>query len=233
MVLPAAHGQLDLLGGLTSGGTSANGIFTLDPATGAIAAIGTLPAAVHDAAGAVIRGSDVVFGGGSPATVATVESFSPTGGARAASVTGTLPAPRSDSATVSIGHTTYVVGGYDGANPDGTVLATTDGRTFTPVARLPVPVRYPAVATTGGKIYVFGGQAVGRSAAAVDKIQMVDPSAHRAVVAGHLPEPLQAAVAMDLGGVVYVAGGASPTPQATTAGMGTTVVAGAPTSGLS
>ena len=212
VVLPAAGGQLVLLGGLTAAGTSANGVFTLNPASGALASVGTLPAAVHDGAGAVVAGSDVIFGGGSPTTVATVQAFAPVppgaaGASTAGTVIGALPAPRSDDATVSIGRTTYVVGGYDGTNADVAVLATTDGRHFRTVARLRVPVRYPAVAATGGKIYVFGGQAVGGTGQAVDAIQVVDPSTHRVVVGGHLPEasnfaqPSQPGRGIDMGSV--------------------------------
>lgn len=76
----------------------------------------------------------LVFGGGSPVTVGTAEGFSGAGTAR---VTGSLPAPRSDAAAVSIGgvayvaggYVAYVAGGYDGSKPDAAVLATTDGRT--------------------------------------------------------------------------------------------------------
>lgn len=68
----------------------------------------------------------LVFGGGSPVTVGTAEGFSGAGTAR---VTGSLPAPRSDAAAVSIGGVAYVAGGYDGSKPDAAVLATTDGRT--------------------------------------------------------------------------------------------------------
>ena len=113
----------------------------------------------------MIGGRALVFGGGSSATVATVQAFTlpgPRGGAPAATATtaGSMPAPRSDAAAVTIGRTTYLVGGYDGTRPDAPVLATTNGRTFTTVAALPVPVRYPAVAALGGKIFVFGGQAI-------------------------------------------------------------------------
>jgi len=100
--------------------------------------IGALSAPLHDAAGVSSGGRSLVFGGGSPVTVGTVQAFCGAGTAR---VTGSLPAPRSDAAAVTIGGTAYVVGGYDGNRPDASVLATTDGRTFTTVAALPVPVR--------------------------------------------------------------------------------------------
>src|ERR1700722_9628999 len=139
--------------------------------------------------------------GGSPVTVGTVQAFS---GAGTAGVTGSLPAPRSDAAAVTISGTDYVVGGYDGNRPDASVLATTDGRTFTTVATLPVPVRYPAVAALDGMIYVFGGQAVtGPDAgAAVNVIQAGDSARHTAAVVGHLPEPFAGAAAVTLGGEV-------------------------------
>ena len=139
----------------------------------------------------------------------TVQAFSGAGTAR---VTGSLPAPRSDAAAVTIGGTAYVVGGYDGSKPDASVLATTDGRTFTTVAALPVPVRYPAVAALDGMIYAFGGQAItGPDAgAAVNVIQAVDPARHTAAVIGRLPEPLAGAAAVTLDGEVFVAGGDSP-----------------------
>ena len=37
------------------------------------------------------------------------------------------------------------------------MLATTNGRAFTKVATLPLPVRYAAVAGAGNRIWVFGG----------------------------------------------------------------------------
>jgi Kelch motif len=156
VVVPGSPGQLIVLGGLTPAGTSASGVYLVRTATGAARQIGALSAPLHDAAGVTSGSRVLVFGGGSPVTVGTVQAFP---GAGAARVTGSLPAPRSDAAAVSIGGTAYVVGGYDGSRPDASVLATTDGRTFTTVAALPVPVRYPAVAALDGMIYVFGGQA--------------------------------------------------------------------------
>ena len=104
-----------------------------------------------------------------------------------------------------LGGSAYVVGGYDGPALDREVLATTDGSHFRDVAALAVPVRYPAVAVLGRRIYVVGGQSA--SGAPVDTVQVVDPASHTASVVGRLPLPLAGAVAATLDGTVYVAGG--------------------------
>ncbi len=210
MVLPGRDGELMLLGGL-NGSTSASGVFSLDTANGTLKSVGNLPVGTHDAVGSILGGRDVVFGGGSPSTVATVEGFAGASGTHM----GTLPAPRSDAGLATIGDATFIVGGYDGSNADTTVLETTDGGTFRSVGSLPVPVRYPAVAAIGGKLYVFGGEAIGGSAAGhpVDDIQMIDPATHRTSVVAHLPEPLEAAAAVVLRGQIYIAGGDSTAAQ--------------------
>ena len=232
VVLPVVGNQLSVLGGLTTGNTSSSGIYTLDTSTGALAPAGDLTGPLHDASGAVIAGKDVVFGGGDATTVGVVQAFpEPSGPALSAgsptptaTVVGSLPQARSDSSSVTIGSTTYVVGGYDGTNADAVVLGTTDGRTFSTVATLPVPVRYGAVAAVGGRIYVFGGQAITGAGAGqpVDTVQAVDPTRHHAAVVGHLPEPISGAAAVTLTGSVYVVGGESTVPQPSTPGMGTT-----------
>ena len=127
----------------------------------------------------------------------------------------------------TIGSTTYIVGGYDGLASDPVVLATNDGRTFRPVASLPVPVRYPAVAALNGKLYVFGGEAVSGPAAGrpVDSVQIVDPVDRQARVAGHLPEPLSGEVAVTINHCIYVAGGETTVNQDLTPGLGTTQMA--------
>jgi len=222
VLLPGAGGELMLLGGL-NGSTSASGVFSLNTTSGTLRPVGNLPVGVHDAVGSVVGGRDVVFGGGSPSTVGTVEAFSGASGSRL----GMLPAPRSDAGAATIGNATYIVGGYDGTKPDPTVLVTTDGRSFRSVASLPVPVRYPAVAAAGGKLYVFGGEAISGTAAGhpVDDIQMIDPASHQASVVAHLPEPLEASAAVVLGRQIYLAGGDSTKPQASVAGRGTTQLA--------
>ena len=219
--------RLIVLGGLTADGSSASGVYAIRTATGAIRQVGALSAPLHDAAAAVIGGDAVVLGGGSPATIATNQSFTlrdPRGPSHVATAAGSLPAPRSDAVTATIGPTTYVVGGYDGARPDAAVLATANGRTFTKVAALQIPVRYPAVAALGEKIFVFGGQAITgpHAGAPVDAIQAVDPVKHTVAVIGHLPEPLAGAAGVTVGGELFVAGGESPAAQPQAPGVGAT-----------
>jgi len=226
-----AHGQLRILGGLVPSGSSASGVYSLDPATGSLTQSGSLAAAVHDGAGAALGTSSFIFGGGSPTTVATVQSITipsaSTPGVAGGRVAGQLPQPRSDLAVATItsksrsGATTtaYLVGGYDGANYLPAVLSTTDGVRFSTTARLPVPVRYPAVVAVDGKVYAFGGQtAPGASATvtATADIQEINPASRSARVVGSLPQPLYGAAALVIDGHIYVAGGQTATGQTLT-----------------
>ena len=127
--------------------------------------------------------------------------------------------PWQPSPTKSSGHVTttdYIVGGYDGTNYLPGVLATVDGKRFSSAGTLPVPVRYPAVAALGGKIYAFGGEtaSTGSTTTATDDIQMIDPKTRVATVVGHLPQSLYGAAAFVIHGTIYVAGG--QVPQGTT-----------------
>ena len=232
VAVPGPRGRLVVLGGLTAGGASADGVYAFRLRTGAASHIGALRAPLHDAAAGVLGGQALVFGGGSSASVPTVQAFplggrhrsGQPGGLATAARTGSMPRPRSDAAAVTVGTTAYIVGGYTGTGPDAPVLATSNGRTFTTVARLPVPVRYPAVAALGGQIFVFGGQAVTgpHAGAPVDTIQAVDPARHTAAVIGRLPMPLAGAAAVTVGGELFVAGGESSVHQRLIPGLGTT-----------
>ncbi len=209
-----------VLGGLATSQASVATVYSVNAAGGLVTQTGTLPAAVHDAAATALGRSTYVLGGGSPDTVATVQSVpTPAVPLVAAApltspgtVAGKLPAPRSDLATTTIGSTAYVVGGYDGTTYEPQVLATTDGTHYSTVANLTVPVRYPAVVARDGLLYVFGGQtaSTGSATTATDDIQVVDPAAHTAKVVAHLPQPLYGAAAFVLNGSLYVAGGQVP-----------------------
>jgi Kelch motif protein len=195
------HG-LVVVGGLVSNGSSATGAYTLDTRNGKLALVGRLASATHDAAAAVLGNGALVFGGGTTAPVARAQRLTMSGSSFHAA---RLPRPRADAAAITIGRTAYIVGGYDGASMDAAVLATTDGTGYRRVATLRVPVRYPAVATLGGLIYVFGGAR--RDGVPVSVVEAVDPHAHTARIVGHLPIPLAGAAAAQLGQTIYVAGG--------------------------
>jgi len=214
---------LTVLGGITPAGTSVSTVSTVAPANGSIAPASPLATPVHDAAAVALGKRTYVLGGGSPDTVAAVQSIAtptvPPGAAITGTVSGQLPQPRSDLAVATVpstgsGHppTAYVVGGYDGTTYLPQVLATTNGTQYTSVASLKVAVRYPAVAALGGKVYAFGGQIAspGVAAAATTDIQRVDPVTHQTAVVGHLPQALYGAAAFVIGGTIYVAGGQVP-----------------------
>lgn len=200
VVLPDG-GDLMILGGLDSADQATSGVFLLSPASGSVRSLGSLPDVTHDAAGAVIGGADVVFGGGTAVSISTVQAWRSGSGGQ---VIGQLPEPRSDLSAVTIGGTVYLLGGYDGAVWSSSVLATTTGTSFRVAARLCVPVRYAAAAASGGRIIVAGGHG---TAGYVRTIQEVDPATGRCSVIGSLPVPLAHAAALVLGGRVYVAGG--------------------------
>src|SRR5207237_2675917 len=87
---------------------------------------------------------------------------------------------------------------------DDRVLATTDGSAFRLVARLLVPVRYPAVAVAGGLVYVIGGRTATGDA---NLVQAVDPRAGTTRIVGQLVHGLSHASAFVLGDTLLVAGG--------------------------
>jgi PQQ-like domain/Kelch motif len=216
--------RLTVIGGVDPSGASLSTVSTIAPTTGAIESAAGLANPVHDAASATFGGTTYLFGGGSPNTVATVQSVVtpsiPPASGGVGAVAGELPQPRSDLsvatiATASGGHsstTAYLVGGYDGTNYLPGVLATSNGTHFTTVANLPVPVRYPAAVADGGMIYAFGGETAspGAQTTATNDIQMIDPATHRGTVVGHLPQALYGAAAYLLDGTIYVAGGQAP-----------------------
>jgi hypothetical protein len=210
VVLPRGRDLL-IVGGLTRGRASSAAVTVLDAVTGRKRQLGRLAAAAHDSGGALLAGRPVVFGGRTLASTATVQAIT---GPGAAKVTGKLPRPRSDLAVVTVRNVAYLVGGYDGTSYADGVLATRDGRRFSMVTRLPVPVRYPGVAAIGDQIWVFGGQT---RAGITGVIQQVDLSTGKARVAGRLPHPLAGETGFTLGGRIFLAGGQTA-PSATPPG---------------
>lgn len=127
---------------------------------------------------------------------------------RVSTGTGTLLDPVTGATRLrgraTAGPAAYLAGGSGGTSYQPAVLATRDGSRFTTVARLAVAVRYAAVTAAGSQIWVFGGETPDGPTSA---IQRADPSTGKAAVVGHLPQPVQGASAVALGGHIYVAGG--------------------------
>jgi hypothetical protein len=228
VVLPSGQGFL-ILGGLATGDVSTSRIVTVDPATSTSQLAGRLALAVHDSAGAVLGGQAFVFGGGSYSTVAHVQTWT----SGVATETGSLPDSRSDLAAVTIGATAYIAGGFDGTTMTPDVLATTDGVSFRKVATLTVPVRYPALASQGQDLWLFGGvtSTSEGGTADTDAIQRVDLTTGQTTVVGHLPQAMGHATAITLDGTVFVLGGRSGTVPSSTIwrlepSAGTVVAAG-------
>ncbi|MGO9559314.1 MAG: PQQ-binding-like beta-propeller repeat protein [Acidimicrobiales bacterium] len=218
VVLPADNGRSFVVaGGLLASGASAQGIYEVNPLSGAATQIGNLDAPLHDAAGIVLDGQGYVFGGGTVSPLPNAERVpslggkgeTPTSSQARATQLPVLAQARADDSAVTIGSVGYIVGGYNGSVGDAAVLATSNGRDYRVVADLPVPVRYAAVAAVGGDIYVFGGDATTgpRAGAPTATVQMVDPLAHRATIVGAMALPIDGASAATLNGVIYVAGG--------------------------
>lgn len=226
-VVCSQGGRLLVLGGLTTGDVSTNDVWSVDPTSGAAQPLPGLSQAVHDAGGVCTGGQGFVFGGGSFGTVATVQSWSPSG----SHVVGELPQARSDLAAAQLGDEFLVVAGFDGTAMTPDVLATTDGSHFSVLGDLAVPVRYPAVAEAAGALWVIGGQLGTSESSSVggqtDAIQRFDPATGQTVVVGHLPTPLGHASAVVLGGQLFVLGGrvgSTPTAQIWLVDTGTGVV---------
>jgi N-acetylneuraminic acid mutarotase len=204
-------GNIDILGGLSGGGaTTSASVLQIDPSTGKTDSAGTLPVPAHDAAGAAIGSRYFVFGGGATNLTSSVQVYAPDTpqGSPSVSLAGRLPGLRADMASATApGGTVYLAGGYDGTSFVPDVLATRDAKSYSVVTQLPVPVRYPAVAVVGGKLWVIGGETANNTD--TDAIQTVDLKTHARAVSGHLPEPMSHAVAAVLDGSLYLFGGRS------------------------
>ena len=193
--------HLFVLGGFDGNRQTIADVLRIDVRSGSATRAGALQTAVHDAAGALVGGVPMVFGGGNSAETAAVQAFGP--GATSRTV-GRLPIPRSDLSAATVGGRTFLIGGYDGSTVRKSVIATTDGVTFSVLGDTPVPVRYAAVAAVGTDVYVIGGSNGGVGTRAV---QVLDTRTGAVRSIGELPQSLSDAVAATVDGRVYVFGG--------------------------
>jgi N-acetylneuraminic acid mutarotase len=196
-----SNGGHVLLFGGDSAGRPTRSVTRLAPGTGKDQVVGSLPAPVSNAAAAVIRGRLTVFGGSPGHSSRTVQTIRPPHGGRAQNA---LPGPRAGAAAVTVGDTTYLVGGGRSGHPDPAILATKDGAHFRTAAQLAVPVMYASAVAWAGQLLVAGGMtAKGRT----DAIQLVNPRTKQARVIGRLPRPVAAGSMFLLDDQVVFAGG--------------------------
>lgn len=174
-----------------------------DPAAGNVSVAGEMAVPVHDAAGVLLGGAATIFGGGSAAPTDVVQRAD---SQRLGRVIGSLPTPRADLTAVAIGDSAYVLGGGASGLLPPQVLATDDGVQFRVVATLHSGARYPAIAETGGLIYLIGGEAATGERA---EIQRFDLATGEVEVIGQMPNPISHASAMVLNGRIFVVGGRS------------------------
>ncbi|HET8528017.1 MAG TPA: hypothetical protein VFL60_03830 [Gaiellaceae bacterium] len=204
-------GSVVIAGGLDAAGASTSGVFRFEPGSGRLTRLGSLPQPFHDAAGAIIGRRLFVFGGGASVGVSTIQAFDL--GTRRGSVVGQLPRPLSDLAAATVGRTVFLVGGWDNRTPRPEIYATTDGVHLRVVGRLPVGLRYPAVAAARGKLVVAGG--TGRAGPTRD-VYVLDPGSGRVTKLGALPLPLAHGSAVTVDGDVYVVGGTTAAGHSST-----------------
>jgi N-acetylneuraminic acid mutarotase len=204
-IVIANGNQLEIVGGLDHTKFSTAAVVLVDPTSGAQQSPAKLTEAVHDAAGSLVGGKVLVFGGGGPSENGTADVQAvPASGT--ATIIGRLPGSRSDHVAATVGNRAYVFSGFDGTTILPSVLSTADGVTFDPVGNLPVPVRYAAFAAVGKTVYLFGGVA-STSGNDTNAIQALDTSNGTITQVAQLPTSLSHASAVVIGGKVYVLGG--------------------------
>jgi DNA-binding beta-propeller fold protein YncE len=198
----ASSGRAILSGGLTASDVSTAQVVATRGSSRTV--IGALPSVRHDTAAVALRGKVYVFGGGNGISqLDEIVAIDPRSGS--SQVVGHLPAASSDSSGAAIGNTAYIVGGYTGTIWLDSIVAWRPGSRAHIVARLPVPLRYAAVAAAGGRLIIAGGSLENATASRV--IYEYTPGQRAAVQIGVLPGPTTHATAATLGPIVYVIGG--------------------------
>jgi N-acetylneuraminic acid mutarotase len=209
---PLGGDRFAMLGGLDSADVSADGVEIAD--LHGVLHTSTLPGAQHDAQAALLAGDVYVFGGGSTTELDHILRYDPASGA--VSQVGTLLAAQSDVAVTQWSGTAYVVGGYDGTTYLNTVVAWRPGSGPQIEGRLPVGLRYAAVAIANGGLFVLGGST---PSGASDAIYRFDLTTHQVRQVGTLAHPVTHGEAATLGAHVYLIGGRGDNLTAQTAGV--------------
>lgn len=167
--------------------------------------IGSLPQPVHDAAMVVSGQCLFMIGGGTVSSTPTVQEMNLGAGYSSHMVTP-LPAARSDFGAVFWRHYAYLVGGHGAGAPSRIVWRYKLGGRAVIFTRLPIGVRYAAVAGWQGIAYVVGGLAADGVTNQAVEINLTTGQEHSLPP---YPEAIQYAEAFVLKGTLWVAGGRS------------------------
>jgi len=150
-----AGGAVFVLGGVNAAGVTISDVVRITPTTHAVTRVGALAEPTHGAAAVTAGGRILVFGGAATTVHNAVQSLDPATGIT--KVIGLLPGPQADLAAATAAGRPVLLGGFDGSGPLSSVLIASGTTSFRTLTRLPQAVRYPAVAVSGGDIYLFGG----------------------------------------------------------------------------
>jgi Kelch motif protein/kelch motif-containing protein len=121
-----------------------------------------------------------------------------------------LPDPEEEYTAVTANDRLYLIGGNRGGRPQWPrVVLEYDlaANRWTPKKPVPFSGDHMAAAGSGGKIYVFGGQAEGGTNKPLNTAWEYDPAADSWRALAPMPTSRTAAVAVTLGGRIYVIGG--------------------------
>lgn len=209
---PTGGGQFALLGGIDAAGSSTAAIVVAG--AGGQLHGASLPEPQHDAQAAALAGKVYVFGGGDVTQYDHILGFDPA--TTAVTPAGTLPRPASDVAVSGDGSTAYIVGGFDGTNFLDTIIAWQPGTSPRVVGRLPVGLRYAAVAVADAKLLIIGGSTPNGASGAIYRF---DPATGAVRQIGRLPQPITHGGAGVLRSTVYLVGGRGDSVDAQTAGV--------------
>jgi DNA-binding beta-propeller fold protein YncE len=199
-----------LLGGLNSADVSTSTIRVIH--NGVARTRGSLPTALHDAAAVSLSGQTYLLGGGNVAQFDTILRVDPA--ISKVAIVGHLPAAASDLSAAVLHGTAYIVGGYTGTQWLNTILAWRPGKAPRVVGRLPVPLRYAAVAANGHELIIAGGSTP--SGTASRSVLKFDPRTRTLTRLGSLPAGTTHAAAASLQSVTYVIGGRGAAPDTPT-----------------
>jgi hypothetical protein len=208
------HGLLVVGGRVGAPGSPAGSVELVDVASGKVTPAGAIGRSVADGAAVTLGTLDLVVGGssgtgGSGLSAASLRVLPPGRAGHAGwAPAGKLPSPRAGAGAAEIRGRIYLAGGYTAGGDTASVLASRDGRHFSPVAQLALAVRYPAVVADGDALEVIGGETdFSGVPEPVADVQQLLPGERVARIIAHLPEPVSGAQAWVASGVLYVAGG--------------------------